>query len=100
MSIDEDFPIASQEGPLSSSKIGKMVDWFSSLSPSHADAFSRDSSLVKEARAHYFTTHPWDWAHGNMDNLSEIFRELLPKVLACWGSPFMNYNGHGMDWRN
>ena len=30
---DEDFPMASQEGP-SSSKIGKTVDWFSSLSPS------------------------------------------------------------------
>ena len=75
MSAEEDFPVASQEGP-SSSKIGKMADWFSSLSPSHVDAFCWDSSLVKEARAHYFTTHPWDWAHGNMDNLSEIFWEL------------------------
>ena len=75
MSIDEDFPMASQEG-LSSSKIGKTVDWFSSLSPSHVDAFSQDSSLMKEARARYFTTHPWDWAHGNTDDLSKIFREL------------------------
>ena len=75
MSIDEDFPVASQEGP-SSSKIGKTVDWFSSLSPSHVDAFSHDSSFVKEARAHYFNTHPWDWAHSNMDDLSKIIREL------------------------
>ena len=74
-SVDEDFPAASQEG-LSSSKIGKTVDWLSSLSPSCADAFSQDSSLIKEARACYFTTHPWDWAQGNMDNLSEIFQEL------------------------
>ena len=72
---DEDSPMASQEG-LSSSKIGKMADWFSSLSPSHANAFCWDSSLVKEARACYFTTHPWDWAHGNMDDLSKIFWEL------------------------
>ena len=77
-SIDEDFPMASQEGLLSS-KIGKKVDWFSSLSPSCAVAFSRDSSLMKEARAHYFTTHPWDWAHGNTDDLSEIFREPCPR---------------------
>ena len=31
---------------------------------------------MREARACYFTTHPWDWAHGNMDDLSDIFREL------------------------
>ena len=96
MSVDEDFPMASQEG-LSSSKIGKMVDWFSSLSPSHADAFGWDSSLVKEARACYFTTHPWDWAHGNMDNLSEIFKELaqgtgllgesIHKLQQSWDGP-------------
>ena len=97
MSGDENFPMASQEGP-SSSKIGKMADWFSSLSPSYVDAFGQDSSLMKEARAHYFTTHPWDWAHSNMDDLSRFSRS-WHKVLACWGSPFMNYNGHGMDWR-
>ena len=74
-SVDEDFPVASQEGP-SSSKIGKTVDWFSSLSSSHADTFSWDSSLMKEARAHYFSTHPLDWAHGNTDDLSKIFKEL------------------------
>ena len=74
-SADEDSPMASQEG-LSSSKIWKTADWFSSLSPSHADAFCWDSSLIKEARACYFTTHPWDWAHGNMDDFSKIFQEL------------------------
>ena len=35
-----------------------MVDWFSSLSPSHADAFSQDSSLVTEARACLFHHSP------------------------------------------
>ena len=38
--------------------------------------FSQDSSPIKEARECYFTTHPWDWALGNMDDLSDIFREL------------------------
>ena len=67
--------MASQEG-LSSSKIGKIIDWSSSLSPSCTDAFSQDSSLMKEARTCYFTTHPWEWAHSNMDHLSKIFRQL------------------------
>ena len=67
--------MASQE-ELLSSKRGKMADWSSSLKPSHVDAFSQDSSPVKEARACYFATHPWDWAHDNMDDLSDIFREL------------------------
>ena len=72
--MDEDFPITLQEG-LPSSKKGKTADWLSSLQPSHTDAFSQDSSPVKEARAHYFATHPWDWTHGNMDDLSDIFKE-------------------------
>ena len=75
MSIDENSPMASQEG-LSSSKRGKTADWSSSLKPSHVDAFSQDSSPVKEARVCYFATHPWDWANGNTDDLSDIFREL------------------------
>ena len=40
------------------------------------DAFSQDSGPIKEARECYFTTHPWDWARGNTDDLSDIFREL------------------------
>ena len=75
MSIDENFPMALQEG-LSSSKKGKTIDWSSSLKPSCRDAFSQDSGPMKEVRACYFATHPWDWAHSNMDNLSDIFREL------------------------
>ena len=67
--------MASQEGLLSS-KRGKTADWSSSLKPSHMDAFSQDSGPMKEARARYFATHPWDWAHGNTDDLSDIFREL------------------------
>ena len=67
--------MALQEGP-SNSKRGKTTGWSSSLKPSHVDAFSQDSSPIKEARECYFATHPWDWACSNMDDLSDIFREL------------------------
>ena len=72
---DEDFPPASQE-ELANPKRGKLIDWEASMKYSHLDAFSRDSGLVKEARVHYFTMHPWDWTRGNMDDLSDIFRGL------------------------
>ena len=75
MSINENSPMTLQEGP-SNSKRGKTTGWSSSLNPSHVDAFSQDSSPIKEARECYFPTHPWDWACGNTDNLSDIFREL------------------------
>ena len=29
---------------------------------------------MKEARARYFTTHHWDWIHGNKEDLSNIFK--------------------------
>ena len=75
MFIDEDSPRGLQEDP-PCSKREKTSDWFSSLKPSRADAFCQDSSPVKEAREHYFATHPWDWVQSNMDDLSNIFREL------------------------
>ena len=74
-STDETSPMASQEGP-SSSKRREASNWFASMKPSHADAFSHDSDLIKEARSCYFANHPWDWIYGNDDNLSDIFREL------------------------
>ena len=74
-SSDEDFPPVSQEEQ-SHSKRGKMVNWQTSMKSSHSDAFSQDSDLIKEARARYFTTHPWDWTQRNMNDLSDIFRGL------------------------
>ena len=94
MSIDESSHMTLQEGP-SNYKRGKTTGWSSSLKPSHVDAFSWDSSPIKEARECYFATHPWDRACGNMDNSGN-----LPKVLACWASSSMKYKYHGMDWRN
>ena len=94
--MDDDFPSTSQE-ELLSSKRGKTANWLTSMKPSHSDAFSQDSSPVKEVRAHYFTMHPWNWTHGNMEDLSDIFRD-SPKVLACWVSAFLRYNSHGKGW--
>ena len=85
-----------QDGP-SNSKRGKTTGWSSSLKPSHVDAFGQDSGPIKEAREHYFATHPWDWAHSNMDDLSDIFRELaqgtgllgkfIHKIQVSWNGP-------------
>ena len=50
--------------------------WFTSLKPACTDAFSHDSDPMKEARTHYFATHPYDWVHGSFDDLSDIFKEL------------------------
>ena len=44
------------------------------------DAFSQDSDPVKEARAHYFATHSWNWAHSNSEDWSNIFRELAQEA--------------------
>ena len=73
--IDEDSPKGLQEDLLHS-KREKTSDWFSYLKPSRADAFHQDSGPIREARECYFATHPWDWVQSNMDDLSDIFREL------------------------
>ena len=79
MSMDEDFPTNSQEES-SNSKKGRPANWLISMRSEHADAFSWDSDLVKEARACYFTTHYWDWIHGNMEDLSDIFKGLAQEA--------------------
>ena len=74
MSIDEDFPITSQE-ELSKPKKGRAADWLTCMESDCADTFSRDSNSIKEARARYFITHSWNWDHGNTEDLSDIFKE-------------------------
>ena len=77
--MDEDFPIASQEES-SNPKKGKTANWLTSMKSDCADTFSRDSNSVKKARACYFATHSWDWTHGNMEDLSNIFKELTQEA--------------------
>ena len=77
--MDEDFPIMLQEES-SDPKKGKTANWLTCMKSDCADAFSQDSNPVKEARAHYFTIHSWDWAHGNTEDLSDIFKELAQEA--------------------
>ena len=78
-SMDKDFPVTSQE-ELPNSKKGKTANWLTSMRPTHMESFSRDSDSVKEARACYFATHSWDWAHSNMEDLSNIFKGLTQEA--------------------
>ena len=77
--MDEDFPTNLQEES-SNPKKGKTADWLTGMKSEHVDTFSRDSNSVKEARAHHFAMHSWDWAHGNAEDLSDIFKELTSEV--------------------
>ena len=86
-SMDEDFPTNSQE-ELSNSKKGRTANWLTSMRSKCVDAFSRDSDLVKEARTRYFTTHSWDWIHGNTEDLSNIFKGLAQKASLLGESIF------------
>ena len=56
MSKDGTAPKATQEGP-SSPKRHEAPAWFTSLKPSHVEAFLRDSSIKKEARSCFFSNH-------------------------------------------
>ena len=78
-SMDEDFPTTSQGESLNLKK-GKTADRLTSMKSKHADAFSQDSDSVKDARARYFAMHSWDWAHGNAEDLSDIFKELTQEA--------------------
>ena len=77
--MEEDFPTTLQEKLLNPKK-GKAADWLTGKKSEHADAFRWDSNSIKEARAHYFTMHSWDWTHGNAEDLSDIFKELAQEV--------------------
>ena len=78
-SMDEDFPTNLQEES-SNSKKGRTANWLTSMRSECMDAFSQDSDLVKEARPHYFTTHPWDWICGNTEDLSDMFKGLAQEA--------------------
>ena len=40
------------------------------------EAFLWDSSIVKEARSHFFSNHSYDWVHDGTNDLSDVFKEL------------------------
>ena len=75
MSIDDTAPRAMQQGP-SSPKRWEAPAWFTSLKPSHAEAFLQNSSIVKEARSHFFSNHSYDFVNDGTSDLSDVFKEL------------------------
>ena len=75
MSVDETSPQAMQEGPTSSKRWGTPT-WSASLKPSHAEAFSRDSDIIKEARICFFLNHPCNWVNDSTNDFSNIFKGL------------------------
>ena len=79
MSIDKTSQKAMQEGS-SSSKRQETPIWFTSLKPSHAEAFSQDSDIMKEARLSFFSNHSCDWVTDGTNDLSNVFKELAESV--------------------
>ena len=75
MSKDGIAPKAMQEGP-SSSKRHEAPAWFTSLKPSHAEAFLWDFSILKEARSCFFSNHSYDFINDGTHDLSDVFKEL------------------------
>ena len=84
------------EGP-PSSKWWEVPPWNKALKPSHAEVFSKESDLVKEARKEYFSKHSYNFITEGTHDLSEIFKlmatstELLGtsiyKIQASWTGP-------------
>ena len=68
-------PKAMLGGPPSPKK-QKTPPWFKLLKPSHAEAFLRDSSMVVEARLHFFSKHSYHFTEDSNCDLSRIFKKL------------------------
>ena len=95
-SIDETTPRAMQKGP-SSPKRWEAPTWFTSLKPSHAEAFLWDSSTVKEARSCFFSNLSYNFVSDGNSDLSDVFKELakstsllgeaIYKIQLSWTRP-------------
>ena len=95
-SIDETTSRAMQEGP-SSPKKHKTPDWFTTLKPSHMEAFLQDSSIVKDARTCFFSKHLYDFVNDGTHDLSNVFKglaksaslfgEVIYEIQLSWTRP-------------
>ena len=59
-----------------SPKRQEIPHWFKTLKPSHAEAFSQDCAMVKEARKEFFLKHTYDFTSDGTHNLFGTFRHL------------------------
>ena len=95
-SIDKTTSRTMQEGP-SSPKKHEAPAWFTSLNPSHVEAFLWNSSIIKEARSCFFSKHSYDFIHNGTHNLSDAFKRLakstsllgeaIYKIQLSWTRP-------------
>ena len=80
-----------------SSKWQEIPPWKTALKLSCAEAFGRDSDLVKEARREFFSKHSYNFIAEGTHNLSEIFRQMatsaellgtsIYEIQASWTGP-------------
>ena len=63
------------EGP-PSSKQQEVPPWYKVLKQSCSEAFSQDTSLVREARKEYFKKHSPNFTMEGTHDLSEVFRHM------------------------
>ena len=80
-----------------SSKRQEVTTWNKALKLTHAEAFSWDSDLVKEARKEYFSKHSYNFTMEGTCNLSEVFRQMaesaelldisIYEIQALWTGP-------------
>ena len=71
--------------------------WFETLHPSHAEAFSQDSSIVKEARLEFFSRHSCNFTIDGAHDVSRTFKQLavnanllgtsIYKIQSSWTGP-------------
>ena len=84
------------EGP-PSSKWQEIPPWNKVLKPSHTEAFSQDSDLVKETRKEFFSKHSYNFITEGTCNLLEVFRQMatgakllgtsIYEIQASWTGP-------------
>ena len=75
MPMGRTTPKANLGGPTSTKK-QEAPAWFRTLKPSHTEAFSHDSGMVREAREEFFSKHSYDFTKDGTHNLSTTFKQL------------------------
>ena len=80
-------PKATSGGPTSPKK-WETPQWFTTLNPNRAKAFSQDSDMLKEARREYFSKHSYDFILDWTHNLSGTFKHLATRASLLGTSIF------------
>ena len=96
MPLGGSMSTTTSEGP-PNSKWQEILPWNRVLMPSHAEAFSWDSDLVKEARKEFFLKHSYSFIMEGIHNFLEVFRQMatsakllgtsIYEIKASWTGP-------------